>query len=52
MKKSKILNINPKAFILLQSVSSLIYKPKNYFKINKVKNLEHITNIFLIKEER
>ncbi|MDC3000540.1 16S rRNA (adenine(1518)-N(6)/adenine(1519)-N(6))-dimethyltransferase RsmA [Candidatus Pelagibacter sp.] len=49
MEKSKILNINPKSFYPPPKVwSSLItLKPKkNYFKINKVKNLEHITNIF------
>ena len=31
----------------------LIFKPiKNYFKIKNIKNLEHITNVFLMQDEK
>ena len=49
MEKSKILDISPEFFHPIPKVWStlLTLTPKtNFIKINKIKNLEHITNIF------
>ena len=49
MDKSKILDISPEFFHPIPKVWStlLTLTPKtNFIKINKIKNLEHITNIF------
>ena len=45
----KVLDVNPKSFSPIPKVYSsvLIFKPKNQFpNINKIENLEYITNIF------
>ena len=49
MNNEKIFDINPKSFYPKPKVwsSLVIFSPKdNYERLNKVKNLEHITNIF------
>jgi len=51
----KIMDINPSSFFPKPKVMSslLIFEPKiNYVKFKNSKNLEHITNVFLIKEEK
>ena len=49
MNKLKILDISPKFFYPVPKVWSTLIKltpKKNYVKINNMKNLEHVTNIF------
>ena len=49
MNYKKIFDINPNSFYPKPKVwsSLVIFSPKdNYERLNKVKNLEHITNIF------
>ena len=49
MEISKILDISPKFFYPIPKVWSTLLKltPKSDFiKINRIKNLEHVTNIF------
>ena len=55
MNYEKIFDINPNSFYPKPKVwsSLVIFSPKdNYERLNKVKNLEHITNIFFNKRRK
>ncbi len=55
MEIEKITDISPDSFFPIPKIKStlLVFKPKNkYYKINNVKNLEHITNIFFSQRRK